>query len=427
VSSIASAAIYYITESAWKSFLVGGGTYFLYEPDYVPLNADAFPVMYIFMLLRRRIASLDKIFHVLGFNPFYSDELQRRRKMCSMEMKLCKECTEEVIPFETFSLFKFTPNDVAGDRAIVYFHGGGFVLGSVPYYRRFLSNMAVNQKCIVFSPDYPKAPENPYPASQLGCLEAVKFIFNNAGEQNIDPKKIIFTGDSAGGMLAVNMWHRLLKSGFEHIPCALSLVYPCLGYSSNVPSCSRNSNRPPLTKEVLAFFYLCHINESRDAFKYDLIRRNVHLDHKNIPESQRNLADPRKWLPENEFNDWCFDEVDDTHINFTPQETQFRQRLLELVKSPNFCILFIPDEDLKHIPQTDIFISEHDILKNDGQIFNARINALGKKSNLTIMNGAFHACFVMSGQFGLFPANWFKKTSKYCDDYFNSLFLHGNC
>ena len=93
----------------------------------------------------------------------------------------------------------------------------------------------MSQKCAVFAPDYPKAPEHPYPAGQLGCLEAVHYIFSHAQSLEIDSDKVIFAGDSAGAMLAVNMWHRLLSEKSPFKPCALSLLYPCMGYSPDVP------------------------------------------------------------------------------------------------------------------------------------------------------------------------------------------------
>ena len=232
-SSLASAAVYYATASSWKAILTGGTTYFFYEPDYVPTDADNFPLMYLFMLLRRRKSTIDKCLISLGIR--YKDELDRRRKLSSIKTKLCPNCSEESIRIVNFNLYKFTPNSVKSNKAIIYFHGGGFVISDIPFYRRFVSNLAVNQNCLVFAPDYRKAPENPFPASELDCLDAVQYIFENAKLFGIDPQKIIFTGDSAGGMLAVNMWYRLHLGSTLYSPCAISLLYPCLGYRSDGP------------------------------------------------------------------------------------------------------------------------------------------------------------------------------------------------
>ena len=87
----------------------------------------------------------------------------------------------------------------------------------------------------MFAPDYRLAPEHAFPGSQLDCFEAVKYIFENSKSLNINPEKVIFTGDSAGGMLAVNMWYRLYLSELNYSPCLLSLLYPCLGYRSDGP------------------------------------------------------------------------------------------------------------------------------------------------------------------------------------------------
>ena len=139
--SVVSGGVYFYTESSLKSLLWGGVTYFVYEPDYVPFNVDNYPLMYFFMVLRRRFANLNATLISLGLKTD-GDELERRRAMCKMNMPLCPKCNEEQIKIDHFVLHKFVPENVDSRRAIVFFHGGGFVIGSVPYYRWFLSNMA---------------------------------------------------------------------------------------------------------------------------------------------------------------------------------------------------------------------------------------------------------------------------------------------
>ena len=75
-------------------------------------------------------------------------------------------------------------------------------------YNKFLSYMAKRLGCVVFSPEYRLAPENPFPAADFDCLEATKHVFENAEKYKIDPKKIVFTGDSAGGTFSFVIWHR---------------------------------------------------------------------------------------------------------------------------------------------------------------------------------------------------------------------------
>jgi len=372
------------------------------------------------MLLRRRLAGFHNFLIKCGFNPFHAGELQRRRKMASLELKLCENVDEEQICVNETMLFKFSPREIKSNRAIIFFHGGGFVIGNVPYYRHFLSQIASNQNCLVFSPNYLKAPEHPYPQSQTSALECVEFVFENSSKFSIDPEKIVFCGDSAGGFLAVNIWYRLVQKESKFMPCALSLLYPCLGYRPDTPSCNRNANRPPLTKEVISFFYLCHVGESHEKYKYQMLRENSHLDFTKIPQKLKDRADPKKWLSDSELKDWS-GETAEVRRNFSEEEKAFRNRLTNLVQSPLFCPLFIDDETLKKMPHIDIFVCENDILKNDGQMLHARLKALGKSSRLEVFGGAFHANLVLSRFFGLVPKRLFPRTNLFAENFLNSL------
>ena len=92
--------------------------------------------------------------------------------------------------------------------AVVYYHGGGFTIMHVYTYQKFLSYMAKELGCTVFSPEYRLAPETPWPEGDLDSLDATKYVFNNAKIYNINPRKIVMTGDSAGGFLTFVTWYR---------------------------------------------------------------------------------------------------------------------------------------------------------------------------------------------------------------------------
>lgn len=85
----------------------------------------------------------------------------------------------------------------------IWLHGGGMVFGSpddsVPYVTDFVHNF----QAVVFIPQYRLAPEHPYPAALDDGYELLTWISENAGDLNIDPTKIIVSGGSAGGNLAL--------------------------------------------------------------------------------------------------------------------------------------------------------------------------------------------------------------------------------
>jgi acetyl esterase len=110
-------------------------------------------------------------------------------------------------PAGPLALRAYTP--VAPGRAplpaIVYFHGGGFVMGDLDTHDALCRTLANESGCRVFSVNYRLAPEFPFPAAVDDCFAAVKWVEDNATELEIDPNDIAVAGDSAGGNLAAAM------------------------------------------------------------------------------------------------------------------------------------------------------------------------------------------------------------------------------
>ena len=124
------------------------------------------------------------------------------------------DCT--VIELENFPLHIFTPKSYTGGHgAIVTIHGGGFVVGDVLSNRQFYSQMAEDTGTVVVAPDYRLAPEHLYPAAIEDCVEAVKYVFDNAEELNINNEKIVVTGDSAGGHLTLVTALNLIGTDYQ--------------------------------------------------------------------------------------------------------------------------------------------------------------------------------------------------------------------
>ena len=96
----------------------------------------------------------------------------------------------------------FTPGDRGPYPVLVWFHGGGWVLGGLDggiHTLRLLANVA---GCVIVSVDYRLAPEHRFPAAVEDCLAATRWVAGNTAELNADPDRIAVGGDSAGGNLA---------------------------------------------------------------------------------------------------------------------------------------------------------------------------------------------------------------------------------
>jgi acetyl esterase/lipase len=91
------------------------------------------------------------------------------------------------------------PTGGADDRAILYVHGGGYVIGSAAQYERFTGHVANAVGCRVLNVDYRLAPENPHPAAVEDAVTAYRWLL----DQGFAPGHIAVSGDSAGGGLTI--------------------------------------------------------------------------------------------------------------------------------------------------------------------------------------------------------------------------------
>ncbi|AKF08347.1 alpha/beta hydrolase [Sandaracinus amylolyticus] len=114
--------------------------------------------------------------------------------------------------------------------ACVYFHGGGWVIGSLESYDAVCRKIATRARCVVISVDYRLAPEHVFPAAALDAIAAFQWVIEHAGELGIDPRRVAVAGDSAGGNLSaiVAREARALRSasGEPRAPAFQLLVYP---------------------------------------------------------------------------------------------------------------------------------------------------------------------------------------------------------
>jgi acetyl esterase len=146
---------------------------------------------------------------------------------------------------------------------LVYFHGGGFMLGTLALYDTACRRLALAGDCAVLSVDYRLAPETIFPGAVLDAYQATRWAAANAKLLNIDPAKLAVGGDSAGGNLAAVVSQMALDSG-DFTVAFQALIYPMTDQSREYPSYERNESGYMLTRKALHWFMDNYIPDHAD-------------------------------------------------------------------------------------------------------------------------------------------------------------------
>lgn len=116
----------------------------------------------------------------------------------------------------------FYPKEKKYDEPVIYFHGGGWVIGDIETYTRPCVNLADSMGRIIYSVDYRLAPEHPYPSGLDDCLRVAEVLMTKLDENEPD---WILMGDSAGANLAAAV-SLLLRDKKKRLPSRQILIYP---------------------------------------------------------------------------------------------------------------------------------------------------------------------------------------------------------
>lgn len=148
--------------------------------------------------------------------------------------------------------------------ALVYFHGGGWVIGDLDGSDNNCRLMAEQSGHVVVSVDYRLAPEAKFPAASDDCYTATKWVAENAASLGIDPTRIAVGGDSAGGHLAAVVSLMARDQGGPSVAFQL-LIYPVTDYRFDTGSYQANANGYLLSKDMMVAFWDHYLNSPADA------------------------------------------------------------------------------------------------------------------------------------------------------------------
>lgn len=146
---------------------------------------------------------------------------------------------------------------------IVFFHGGGFVLGDLDTHDEACRMLCRHAGAHVLSVAYRLAPEHPFPAAAEDALAALRWAQRSARELGADPARIAVAGDSAGGNLAT-VACMLARDAGDPLPCLQLLIYPCTDSSRVHESRKRLAEGFFLTLEDIDFFTQTYLGKFDD-------------------------------------------------------------------------------------------------------------------------------------------------------------------
>lgn len=145
-----------------------------------------------------------------------------------------------------------------GAGALVYYHGGGWVIGDLDTHDTLCRDLALQAQCVVISVDYRLAPEHAFPAAVDDSIAAFKYVASQANDLGIDAHRIAVGGDSAGGNLAavVSLVQRdaATETANAPQPCYQLLIYPATDMRAVTPSHQHNGQGYLLTSDTIKYF-----------------------------------------------------------------------------------------------------------------------------------------------------------------------------
>ncbi|HEV8378129.1 MAG TPA: alpha/beta hydrolase [Tepidisphaeraceae bacterium] len=144
---------------------------------------------------------------------------------------------------------------------LLWFHGGGFVIGSLDTHDSVCRMLANQSDCIVVSVDYRLAPEYKFPAAVEDCEAVLKWVALHAVEFGANPQAIAVGGDSAGANLATVV--AILARGAGHPKLVFQLlIYPCAAPEPETPSHYKFAEGYVLDRKTITWFFK-HYQRSR--------------------------------------------------------------------------------------------------------------------------------------------------------------------
>ena len=184
-------------------------------------------------------------------------------------------------PVQPIKVRVYTPQvsqEQASLPVLVWYHGGGFVIGDLDSHDSACRALANQTECLVVAVDYRLAPEHKFPGAVEDCEAALHWVAAHATELGGDPGRIAVGGDSAGGNLAAVVALLAREKGGPKL-CFQLLIYPCVAPEPETPSHHQFAEGYLLTRKTITWFFKQYLRSSKDT-----------LDPRYAPLEEKDLS-----------------------------------------------------------------------------------------------------------------------------------------
>jgi acetyl esterase len=183
--------------------------------------------------------------------------------------------TDHRVPVEggEITVRVYSPGGAGPRPALVFYHGGGWVIGDLYTHDGICRSLANAAGCVVASVDYRLAPEFKYPVAGEDSYAALRWVVANAGRLGIDARRVAVGGDSAGGHLSTVVALMARDRGGPTLVQQV-LLYPVTNHDLDTPSYHENATGYVLTRDAMRWFwdhYLPSPAKGREAYASPLL------------------------------------------------------------------------------------------------------------------------------------------------------------
>ncbi len=157
----------------------------------------------------------------------------------------------------------YRPSIEPGLPVVVFFHGGGWVVGDLESHDHAARAIASKADCVVVAVEYRLAPEHKFPAAADDAWAATEWVATHADELGVDATRLAVAGDSSGGNLAAVVSN--LARDVDHVQVIhQALIYPVTDATCDRPSWTENAEGYMLTSDGMTWFHSHYANSPED-------------------------------------------------------------------------------------------------------------------------------------------------------------------